>query len=122
MKSYEFENIRIEGYRGTWHEIDRTYINNELYIFFEHETYGDETEHLLCKIPPIQNLTIDAKGRIQLPGKYVVYESWDDMETALDEAGIEEPENLQGDALKEEIEQLRIVASRIEEIAQKWKE
>jgi len=122
MKSYEFENIRIEGRKGTWYEIDRAYINNELYIFFEHEKYGDETEHLLCKIPPIQNLTIDAKGRIQLPEKYIIYESWDDMETALDEAGIEEPESLQGEALKEEIEQISIVVGRLKEIAKKWKD
>ena len=120
MKINEFENIRIEGRRGTWYEIDREYINNELYIFFEHETYGDDVVHLLCKIPPIQNLTLDAKGRIQIPQRYEIYESWDDMGTALDEAGIEDA-SMPYEELQEIKEQIGIQLNLLDEFSQKFR-
>lgn len=120
MKAYEYENIRIEGRKGTWYEIDRRYIDNELYIFFEHEAYGDEVEHLLCKIPPIQNLTTDAKGRIQIPHRYEIYESWDNMETALDEAGVED-DSMPYEELQEIKEQFGIQLNLLDEFSKKFK-
>lgn len=121
MKNYEYEHIRIHDRIGTWYEIDRKYINNNLYLLLEHEEYSDETSSLLIKVPPIQKLQIEntRSGRhIFIPAEYEIGETYDDIETALEDYNISY-ENEQSDALKEEIEQLRIVASRIEEIANK---
>ena len=116
MKSYEYEHIRIDGRIGTWYEIDRRYVNNELYLLLEHEAAG-----LLIKVPPIQKLKIigiNDKQTIFIPDDYEIGETYDNIETALEDYNISY-RGEQSDALKEEIEQLRIVASRIEEIANK---
>lgn len=121
MKNYECEHVRIEGRIGTWYEIDRRYINNELYLLLEHEKYGDEAAGLLVKMPPIQKLKIidiNNKQKILIPDDYEIGETYDNIDTALEDYNISYQEE-QIDALKEEVEQLRVVASRIEEIANK---
>lgn len=121
MKNYECEHVRIEGRIGTWYEIDRRYINNELYLLLEHEKYGDEAAGLLIKMPPIQKLKIidiNNKPTILIPDDYEIGETYDDIETTLEDYDISY-ENEQRDAIQEEVEQLRIVASRIEKIANK---
>ena len=121
MKNYEYEHIRIDGRIGTWYEIDRRYINNELYLLLEHEQYGDETAGLLIKVPPIQKLKIEDTGsgrHIFIPKEYEIGETYDNIETALEDYNISYRDE-KSDALKEEVEQLRIVTNRIEEIANK---
>lgn len=121
MKTYEYEGVRIHDRIGTWYEIDRRYINNDLYLLLEHEQYGDEAAALLIKVPPIQKLQIeDTRGgrHIFIPEEYEIGETYDDIETALEDYNISYKDE-QNDALKEEVEQLRIVASRIEEIINK---
>ena len=119
-----YENIRIEGRVGTWYEIDRMYVNNELYILFEHEEYGDETANVLCKIPPIQKLLHVGKNDrcVVIPSDYEICETYDDIKTTLGDYGIEEPENYQNEALQDEIEQMSIVLDRMRKISREWKE
>lgn len=120
MKNYELEDIVIEGRTGTWYEIDRRFIKNELYVLFESEQYGDETACVLCKIPPLQFLSVTSKGRIKIPERYEVYETYDDIETALDEAGIED-DSMPYEELQEIKEQLGIQLNLLDEFSRKFK-
>ena len=122
MKNYELENIKIEGRIGTWYEIDRRYINNELYVLFESEQYGDEAAAVLCKIPPIQCLTINAKGKIQIPERYEISETYDDIVTVLEENDIYDAETgFPYEELQGIREQLCIQIEKLDEFSQKFR-
>ena len=41
------DNIRIEGWIGTWYVIDSRVYNGETLYLLEHEKFGDMTEHLI---------------------------------------------------------------------------
>lgn len=41
------ENIKVEGYRGTWYVIDETVRDGRKYYLLESEKWGDEAPHLL---------------------------------------------------------------------------
>lgn len=45
----QLEGIKIEGYRGKWYVIDAAKCDqlNMTVFLLEHETFGDETEHLI---------------------------------------------------------------------------
>ena len=43
--------IKCEGYRGSYSIIDAATYNGEVYVFLEHNWYGDETELLLAVLP-----------------------------------------------------------------------
>lgn len=73
------ENIKIEGRIGTWYEIDRIDVLNLTYILFESEYFGDESGCLVVEYTKERN----SKGEI--PEKYEICETFDDLETALEE-------------------------------------
>lgn len=124
MKAYEkeiYEHIKIWGRTGTWYEIDKKFVKDKLYVLFESEQWGDETSCLLVEIPPINKVIITNEGgklKRYIPAEYEVGETYDDIETALEDYNISYRDE-KSDALKEEVEQLRIVTNRIEEIANK---
>lgn len=124
MKAYEkeiYEHIKIWDRTGTWYEIDRKFVKDKLYVLFESEQWGDETSCLLVEIPPINKVIItNESGKLKryIPAEYEIGETYDDIETALEDYDISYQDE-KSDALKEEVEQLRIVANRIEEIANK---
>lgn len=72
------ENVKLEGWEGTWYEIDRMTVNGKIYVLFESEDFGDET-----------NLVVSRLGAQnddgEIPKEYQVCETWDDLETALEE-------------------------------------
>ncbi len=41
------ENIRVEGYRGTWYVIAETVTDGRKYYLLESEKWGDEAPNLL---------------------------------------------------------------------------
>ena len=41
------ENIRVEGYRGTWYVIDEAVRDGRRYYLLESEKWGDEAPNLL---------------------------------------------------------------------------
>lgn len=43
----KLENVRIEGWVGRWHEIDRRETPEGTLILLEHNVYGDTTEGLI---------------------------------------------------------------------------
>ena len=73
------ENVKLEDYEGTWYEIDRKDVLNLTYILFESEDFGDETGHLVIEYTDERN----SEGEI--PEKYEICETFDDLETALEE-------------------------------------
>lgn len=62
------ENIKVDGYRGTWYVIDSTTYNGKKYFLLEHEYYGDET---CC-------LIVDKNGNF-------IDETYDDIITGLED-------------------------------------
>lgn len=41
------ENIKINGHKGTWYEIDSCILYGKKILLLEHETYGDEATWLV---------------------------------------------------------------------------
>ena len=72
------ENVKLEDYEGTWYEIDRKIVNGKIYVLFESEDFGDETNLVVFRLGA-QN----SDGEI--PKEYRVCETSDDLETALEE-------------------------------------
>lgn len=70
MKTNSFEGIAVSGYRGRWSEVDSyTDCDGTQYVLLEHDTYGDETFYLVCRVD----------------GDDIVFicETYDDIETSL---------------------------------------
>lgn len=65
------KNIKIEGYTNYWDAIDEMKIDEKTYYLMENNYYGDET----CL------LVIDENNK-------VICETYDDIETALEDEGI----------------------------------
>ena len=42
------DRIKMDGWIGKWYIIDEKMIDGEMLYLLEHETYGDETEHLIA--------------------------------------------------------------------------
>jgi hypothetical protein len=41
------KGIGIHGHRGTWYVIASTYYNDEVVFLLEHETFGEDSAHLI---------------------------------------------------------------------------
>lgn len=66
------DNIKIEGYKGTWYVVDKTIYNGKRYYLLESEIWGDEAPCLI----------IDEKGNVILDevwnGFGDLYEAFED--------------------------------------------
>lgn len=126
MKAYEkeiYEHIKIWGRTGTWYEIDRKFVKNKLYVLFESEQWGDETSCLLVEIPPINKVIITNEGgklKRYIPAEYEIGETYDDIETALEDYEILE-EDLSCEEILDNVEQIQIFTQKIAEIAKNVK-
>lgn len=67
----DMDGIRLNGRFGKWYVFDSTERNGKKYFILEHETYGDEAGWIV----------VDEEGN-------EIIETWDDIETALDDADI----------------------------------
>lgn len=52
----DWANIKVEGHIGSWHVIDSLYLNGKTYHLLEHNTYGEDANHI----------AIDAHGNLIL--------------------------------------------------------
>lgn len=82
----ELDGVKIEGYPGKQHSIDKLYYGTHCLYLMEHDTYGDMTESLI----------IDEDLRLLVPD---VWNGFEDFYDALDFYSIEiaycEGENMQ---------------------------
>lgn len=81
-----YERIVVDGYRGAWSVIDTTKRKGITYGLLEHNVYGDETCYLIVKM----DSNFEEGFTTKLGNPYVkyhgkVWETWDDIETALDD-------------------------------------
>ena len=67
----KLEEVEIDGYDGTWYEIDKMLVNGKFYYLMEHEEYGDETTGLVISHDQSE-----------------IYETFDDIETTLRDNGV----------------------------------
>lgn len=65
------EGLKVEGFIGKWYVIDEKEIEGNTLYLLEHETYGDETAHII--IDGDLNLVLDD-----------VWNGWLDYEEAFD--------------------------------------
>ena len=78
----KLENIRIEGRIGTWYEIDHLTHNGVTYVLFESEIYGGDAPAVVIKY------TDDRTNKSEIPKENEVTETFDDIETALEDEEI----------------------------------
>lgn len=78
----KLENIKIEGRIGTWYEIDHLTHNGVTYVLFESEDFGDEAGAIVIKY------TDDRTRDREIPENCEICETWDGIETALEDEGI----------------------------------
>lgn len=78
----ELDNIKIEGRIGTWYEIDHLTHNGVTYVLFESEIYGGDAPAVVIKY------TDDRTNKREIPKENEVTETFDDIETALEDEGI----------------------------------
>ena len=84
-------DYEIEGRYFTWYEIDRTTVGKDTYVLFESCEYGDEAGAILVKLP---NTPLEIKklytGELVyvIPEDCEIGETFDDIETALEDNGI----------------------------------
>lgn len=85
-------NIKCEGYRGSYTIIDAAIYQNEVYIFLEHNTYGDEVPCLLAVLPVgcLRWYTVEKFNSKRKHEKYffirerdIIAESYDTISLAL---------------------------------------
>lgn len=75
------QKLKVEGYVGSWGEIDRKEINNTVYLLLEHNTYGDETCGLVITLPSDSSIS-------HIPEENIICETFDGLEQALTDEGI----------------------------------
>ena len=78
----KLDNIKIEGRIGTWYEIDHLTHNGVTYVLFESEIWGDEAPAVVIKY------TDDRTNKREIPKENEVGETFDDIETALEDEEI----------------------------------
>ena len=82
------KQIKVEGYIGLWSVID----SYEGWVLLEHNTYGDETNLLVVKAKFFLWQDIKFKNgdikRLPVFDISDVYETFDDIETALTDYGL----------------------------------
>ena len=80
----EAKAIKVKGYVGAWAVID----DMNGYVLLEHNTYGDETCYLVAKAKDYINKAFVKKAtgeKVILPYIEEAYETYDDIETALED-------------------------------------
>ncbi len=84
----------IEGRIGTWYEIDDMQVGDDYYKLFESCVYGDEAGAILVKLPQERFEIKDHVTRFSsekvyfIPKECEVAETFDDIETTLEDEGI----------------------------------
>ena len=86
----EKSKIKCEGYYGSYTIIDAVTYENKVYVFLEHNTYGDETACLLAVLP-VNNLrwyVVDKNDGSQIKRLFIrsddiLEESFDTISIAL---------------------------------------
>jgi hypothetical protein len=69
------DNVRVNGYRGTWYSVDKQkYFGQTLYLM-ESEQWGDMAEYLI--IDKDKNVILDE-----------VFNGWDDLDYAIESENI----------------------------------
>ena len=71
------ENLKIEGYKGTWYVIDECWFKGQYYYQLESEQWGDETPWLIVdnEFKIVKNMFGDN-----------IDDCYDDMRTTLEES------------------------------------
>ena len=70
------DGIKMQGWIGKWYIIDEREYRGEMYYMLEHETYGDETEHLIV----IYRASTDSFKLILDE----VFDGWENLEEAME--------------------------------------
>lgn len=78
----KLDNIKIEGRIGTWYDIDHLTHNGATYVLFESCQYGEDAGHLVIRY------TDERTRDGEIPEDCEVVETWDDLETVLEDEGI----------------------------------
>ena len=84
----------IEGRIGTWYEIDDMQVGNDYYKLFESCVYGDEAGAIVIKLPQERFEIKDHVTRFSsekvyfIPKECEIAETYDDLQTALEDEGI----------------------------------
>lgn len=78
----KLENIKIEGRIGTWYEIDHLNHSGKTYVLFESEQYGDEASAIVI------DYTDERTKDGEIPKSHEICETFDDIETALEDEEI----------------------------------
>ena len=50
MNVADTNKIKVEGHRGTWHIIDVVYFDMKPYFLLEHNTYGEDADHVAVDV------------------------------------------------------------------------
>ena len=69
------DGIKMNGWIGKWYIIDEREYRGEMYYMLEHETYGDETEHLIVSYQPTSGFMLELDE---------VYSGWTDFYEAFE--------------------------------------
>lgn len=69
------DGIKMNGWIGKWYIIDEREYRGEMYYMLEHETYGDETEHLIVSYQPASGFMLELDE---------VYSGWTDFYEAFE--------------------------------------
>ena len=84
--------IKCEGYRGSYSIIDAATYNGEVYVFLEHNWYGDETALLLAVLPldcfkwyVVETSSGKTKKCFFIESKDIFEESFDTISIAIDD-------------------------------------
>lgn len=85
-------NYEIEGRYGTWYEIDKMDIGDTTYKLYESCDWGDEAGAIVIKVPQkpyaIKKLELSDERVYVIPKECEIGETFDDIETALEDEGI----------------------------------
>ena len=84
-------DYEIEGRYGTWYEIDKLEVGDDIYKLYESCDWGDEAGCIVIKVPsgPYDIKKFSNGERVYfIPEECEVCETFDDIETALEDEGI----------------------------------
>ena len=77
------DGIKLDNRIGKWYVIDAIFNDPDgiYYALLEHETYGEDAGHILCRVDNVEDgpdMTFEE-----------ICETWDSIEDTLDDLGIE---------------------------------
>ncbi len=82
--------IKCEGYSGAYTIIDAATYDGEVYVFLEHDFYGDETAYLLAVLPltclrwyVVDKMNGNQLKRLFIRSDDILAESYDSIDVAL---------------------------------------